>query len=170
MKFLKTIEKTISTAEYFFLGVILIICSLVLFAEIVLRYLFLSPLFWSEELVRYSIIWMVFIGGSVVIKRGGHIAVDVLPIFLPPKAKKILQRFIPLISIYFCLLLFYYSWVHMLRIKSAGQITAAMEAPMWIMYLAVPMGALMMGIRWALVFISQWSVVEEVSPSKEGLS
>lgn len=169
MKVIRAIEKTIGIAEYAFLGLTLIVCSIVLFAEVVLRYLFKSPLFWAEELVRYSIVWMVFIGGSVIVKRGGHVAVDVLPVFLPQKAKRVLQKLVSVTGVIFCLFLFYYSGIHTLRVKAAGQIATATEAPMWIMYLAVPVGALMMGIRWSLQFISRLPVEEEDLPQKEGL-
>ncbi len=158
-------DRIMSTFESLFLGTVMISCTSILFVNIVMRYIFHHPLYWTEELVRYSIIWMVLIGGSKVVKRTGHIAVDILPSFLPPKPKNILKNFVPLIAISFCGILFYFSWEHTMNVKDTGEITAAMEAPMWIMYLAFPAGALMMGIRWVQKFIHQLMVKEKELPS-----
>jgi C4-dicarboxylate transporter, DctQ subunit len=161
MRLFRVIDKIISLMESAFLGVGIIACSFILFFDVLLRYVFLKPLFWSEELVRYLMVWMVFIGASVIVKKGGHVAVDVLPIFLPPTFKRILERIIPFVAIAFCLVLFYFSWKHTVRIKQSGQITTAMEAPMWTMYLAIPVGSLMMAIRWTQLSISRWVIKKE---------
>jgi C4-dicarboxylate transporter DctQ subunit len=157
----KLIDRIISAMESLFLGLGIIGCSAILFADVVLRYVFLMPLSWSEELVRYVMVWMVFVGSSVIVKKGGHVAVDVLPLFLPPKLKKALERLIPISAIVFCLVLFYFSWHHTMRVKLSNQITTAMEAPMWVMYLAIPVGSLMMAIRWAQLVVAQWFIKEE---------
>lgn len=161
MKAFHIIEKIISTLESAFLGAGIIACSFILFLDVLLRYIFLTPLYWADELVRYLIIWMVFVGASVLVKKGGHIAVDVLPIFLSPRQKNVLEKIILLMAIAFCLVLFYFSLKHTIGIKQSGQITSAMEAPMWIMYLAIPVGSFMMAIRWIQLVVSQWAIKKE---------
>ena len=161
MNTFKIVDRGISLIESIFLGISIIGCSLILFMDVVLRYFFLRPLFWSEEVVRYTMVWMTFIGASVIVKKGGHVAVDVLPLFLPSRLKEALKKIIPLMAIAFCLLLSYASWQHTMRVRSSGQITTAMEAPMWWMYLAIPVGSVMMAIRWTQLSISQWVIKKE---------
>ena len=59
----------------------------VLFQGVVLRYLFNYAFPWTEEVVRYSIVWLVFLGGSIAARRGAHISMDILVVYLPPRAK-----------------------------------------------------------------------------------
>lgn len=48
--------------------------------QVFVRYVLQKPLFlWSEELVRFILIWMVFLGIGVGVKNDAHFAMDVLP-------------------------------------------------------------------------------------------
>ena len=42
---------------------------------------------------------------------------------------------------------FYYSALHTLRVRSSGQVTPVMVAPMWLTYLAMPVGSALMFLR-----------------------
>ena len=43
---------------------------------------------WGEELTRYAIVWMSFVGAGMGIRKGAHICVDLLIVFLPERWKK----------------------------------------------------------------------------------
>lgn len=45
-------------------------------AQVIARYVFGSPLSWSEEVARLAMIWLTFIAASFVAAKGEHIAVD----------------------------------------------------------------------------------------------
>lgn len=48
--------------------------------QVFVRYVLQKPLFlWSEELARFTMIWMVFLGIGVGVKNGAHFAMDILP-------------------------------------------------------------------------------------------
>ncbi len=66
--------------EQYFTGLILIAITFILFANVVLRFFGIS-LEWAEEVARYGIIWVTFIGGSICIYKGGHIRVDAIAFF-----------------------------------------------------------------------------------------
>ena len=61
---MSSLDRILSHAEEFLLGVLLATASLVLFVNVVARYIFNWGFPWAEELVRYEIVWMVFLGGS----------------------------------------------------------------------------------------------------------
>lgn len=48
------------------------------FFQVVLRYLFNSPMTWIEEISRYLFVWIVFLGSALAFRTGVHIKVDVL--------------------------------------------------------------------------------------------
>lgn len=62
---------------------------LLVFLNAVMRYLFDSGITWSEELSRYSFVWIVFLGAIVAFKDGAHIIVDLLISKFPKGLKKV---------------------------------------------------------------------------------
>ncbi len=126
----------------------IIFTSLLLFVNVVMRYVFLLPIYWAEELSRYVMVWVIFVGaGQVTIKGGGHIAVDIVPRLLSKRSNAVLAFLVNLVCILFSLVLIYFSFKQMMRVRAAQQISPAMEMPMWIAYLAIPLGTLLMLIR-----------------------
>ena len=53
--------------------------AVLVFANVVSRYVFNYSFIWVEELSRYMMIWVGFLGAGLVLRVGAHIAVDVLP-------------------------------------------------------------------------------------------
>ena len=92
-------------------------------------------------------VWIVFVGGSVAVRTRGHIAIDLLPLALSPANRRRLALGVALAAAAFFAWFFWYSGQHVLRVRAAGQTTPVMEAPMWLAYLAMPAGSLLMGLR-----------------------
>jgi hypothetical protein len=64
------------------------------FAQVLFRFVFESPLSWSEELVRYVFIWSVFLTAAIGFNLNSHISIDFLTTWYPPR----LQRMVALVS------------------------------------------------------------------------
>lgn len=65
--------------ELYFSISILVIMVASLFANVVMRYVFRSPLPWAEEVAVYCFIWLTFLGASVALKRRRHLVMSLLP-------------------------------------------------------------------------------------------
>src|SRR5258706_12716479 len=74
-------DRLLSRAEEIFVGAAMAFSAVLLFVNVVLRYWFLSPIAWAEELSLYLVVWMVFVGASVATRTRGHIAIDLLPLW-----------------------------------------------------------------------------------------
>jgi C4-dicarboxylate transporter DctQ subunit len=140
-------DHALSWAETTFVGGALAFASVLLFVNVVLRYWFLAPISWAEELTLYVMVWIVFIGSSVAIRTRGHIAIDLLPLVLKPEARRRLAIFVAIAVLLFLAVFFYYSGQHTLRVRASGQVTPVMQAPMWLAYLAMPAGSALMFLR-----------------------
>ena len=123
-----------------------------------LRYWFLAPISWAEELTLYVMVWIVFVGSSVAIRTRGHIAIDLLPLVLSPAGRRRLAIFVTLTVLVFLAVFFYYSAQHTLRVRAVGQVTPVMQAPMWLAYLAMPAGSALMILRTCQLL---WRLVRE---------
>lgn len=157
---LEKLDRALGWAETTFVGGALAFASLLLFVNVVLRYWFLAPISWAEELTLYIMVWIVFVGSSVAIRTRGHIAIDLLPLTLSPAGRHRLAVLIALITLLFLAVFFYYSGQHTLRVRASGQVTPVMQAPMWLAYLAMPAGSALMALRTCQLL---WRLVREGS-------
>ncbi|WP_419779908.1 TRAP transporter small permease [Maridesulfovibrio sp.] len=149
MSLIHTADNVLSFIIKSMLGSIILFASVLLFTNVVMRYLFLAPIFWAEELARYLMVWLIFLGASQVAGVEGHISVNIITRILGTRGNLYLSKLGNLFSLIFCVALTYYSWKHTMRVCNAQQVTAALDLPMWWAYLAVPAGSALMSLRYA---------------------
>ena len=130
-----------------FCAVSLLVTAVVLFVNVVLRYVFSSSTSWAEELIRYLMIWITFIGGSVCVRKGAHIRMDFLLTLVPKSVGNAITRFVLFIAACFCAALFVYGCRLVSFTIELEQTSPAMGIPMWIPYLAIPIGSALMVLR-----------------------
>jgi len=92
------------------------------FGNVALRYIFNSGITMSEELSRWLLVWLTFLGAIVALRQHAHLGVDTLVRMLPPKG-----RFICFVASY--LLMLYADWLLMLGSWKQAVITFADQAP-----------------------------------------
>lgn len=138
----------------------LLVGCLILFANVVFRYVFLMPISWAEEVALYLCVWLVFVGGSVAVRERGHIAIDLLPQILSTQWRVLLARFVAVVMFLLLVVFFWFSLLHVFRVWSSGQLTPITQVPMWLAYLAMPVGSLLMAIRTAQTFLTTFRVQE----------
>lgn len=112
------------------------------FSQVIFRYFFNHPLYWSEEVSRYSFVWIVFVGAAIAVKQGAHIGVDYFVKKLSFRFKALLALSINCGIIVFLILVIFQS---ILVVKvNMSQFSPAIRIPMGIVYLAIPVGFTMM--------------------------
>lgn len=145
---LRTLDAALSRVEEIVISLLLIAASFVLFANVVARYGFNDSFPWAEEMTRYAIVWMVFVGGSVAARKGAHIGVDVLARLLGERpVRKVLIVGVDLLCVAFSLFLVIFGWELVAQAKQFGQMTPALQIPLWTVQLAIPVGGALMGLR-----------------------
>ncbi|RKX75201.1 MAG: hypothetical protein DRP87_15125 [Spirochaetes bacterium] len=117
--------------------------------QIINRYLFKNPLIWTEELARYFFVWGTILGATIALRKyemvGVNFIIDKLS-KLSPKIHKLL-RSTSIIAV--AILFFYfarYGYSLMYTAKMGRTISAALQAPMYIVYLIFPVGGTIMVI------------------------
>ncbi|WP_432697844.1 TRAP transporter small permease [Marinobacterium sp. YM272] len=128
-------------------GVLIIFAATMLCVQIGARALFNYSFSWAEESVRYSIIWMVFIAGSIAFRQNAHIRIDVLKQIAPENMQKPLQILITLTCMALCAMLAWHGYHLTRQIMMFGQSSPAMEAPMYLFYISIPLSSALMLIR-----------------------
>lgn len=136
MKILHWLDQHIEEVLLVLFSVIMVA---VIFMQVVMRQ-FNSSLSWTEELARYSFIWLVYIGISYGVKKDRHIKVDVLLLALKNKGKIILTIIANLLFIAFAIFVIRYGYDIAMQLLSFGQKSPANQIPMGLIYLATPIG------------------------------
>jgi len=109
--------------------------------QVFYRYILNDSLFWSEEVVRYSLVWGVMLGAALVAYERSHISVEVIGAFLPPAGKQVLTFLANTCTLAFLLILIYAGLDFTDR--TWFQRSASLGVPMRWVYLAIPVGALL---------------------------
>ncbi len=77
------------------LNATMVICAVMLvvaWMHVVRRYAFNNALTWSEEFLRFSIVWYALLSASILHKRNGHLGITIFREMMPKAVQKILQR------------------------------------------------------------------------------
>jgi TRAP-type C4-dicarboxylate transport system permease small subunit len=82
--FKKALDTFLAWAVYVLTTLLLIVMS----AQVLWRYVFNDPIYWSEELARYLFVWLTFLAASMAFRDHKHMAVDLIQPFLPPAARR----------------------------------------------------------------------------------
>lgn len=149
---MKIVDYIVRNVEEIIVAAGMSVASVVLFINVVLRFGFNSGWEWAEEVARYSIVWIVFIGGSICARKGMHLAVDAVAVRLSEANQRILRMVVDVVCVLFCVYLTLYGWDMVQLARETEQITAALEIPIYWVYLAIPVGGVLMGIRFAQDF------------------
>ncbi|QNB46318.1 TRAP transporter small permease subunit [Thermanaerosceptrum fracticalcis] len=133
--------------EEWFCGLALFSTTIILFINVVLRYVFRSSTTWAEELIRYIMVWIAFIGGSICVRKNLHVAIDFFLYFIGPKGKRIMAILVNLVCFVFSAMMVRLGWQLVSFTMSKNQVAPALGIPMYLPYLALPLGFILMTIR-----------------------
>lgn len=143
MKILKLLERV----EFLFLSGCMLMTTLLLFVNVILRYFFHSAIFWVEEILRYLFVWITFIGAATCVKKKAHISLDTVILVLPSKLQTPFLRTGNLIVIALSFYLTMISTNFVLETKATGQVSSTMGTfPMYIIYSCLPIGFFLIGV------------------------
>ncbi len=126
-----TLNKICEVTLFILLSAMIVVTTL----QVIFRYFF-EALSWSEEVVRYMLIWVSMIGAAIAFKKGNHIAVTLLLNKLKGKAFLITQVAIILIEITFFIIVSYYGYT--LISDESSQLTPSLQIPISVIYTIYP--------------------------------
>ena len=142
LKFLNNVEEK-------FLILNLFISTLIVFMNVVLRYVFSASLSWVDEAASYMFIWLIWIGADYTLANRKHLRIDILSSKLQGKSRICLELFVMAVWCGFCVFL---GWqgVKLVRVVvEQQQLSTAMQISMGWAYLCIPLSGIFMAIRLA---------------------
>ena len=125
--------------------------AFIVFLQFFTRYVMNDSLSWTEEIARYGLIWVTFIGGGMVARRNTHIAVELLSNLMKPSPlRQALLAFVDVVKLGFLALLAYFSLTIIERMQL--QRMTVFDLPMSYVYAGVVLGCFLMAARQAQLF------------------
>ena len=129
--------------------------TLAVLAQVFGRYLFNYSISWTEETAKFAQIWVIFIGAGIAMRRGWHVAVDVLPSMLPLGPARAVSVVVAAGCLGFLGLVVLGS-LPLIELGWMFETSPVLQAPMWIIYLCIPIGAIYFAIEIVLSVIDRW--------------
>lgn len=142
-------------ATQYALIVMVSVMTVTVIVQVFLRYLFSFSLSWSEEVARYLMIWVSFLGGSLALQKGLHIGVELLLVRISPEWRKWISIFSKMLILTFLIFL----TIGGIKITWAvrDQRSPALLFSMAYAYLSAPVGGLLMSIQAIHSLIEEWA-------------
>ena len=107
--------------------------------QIITRFILEQPAEWSEVLIRFSLVWMVFLGIPMAFRQGAMVCVDVIYRWSPAGMKRVLDWLVFLASMVLVLVIIWWGWDYANRGKVQTVIGLENVTMFWA-YLALPVG------------------------------
>ncbi len=121
--------------------------TVLVFIQVVMRYIFSNSLSWSEELARFTFLWLSWIGASYAVKERSHFRVEMFADMIKGTARRQFEYFILIVWFAFSFALAWLGTELVIFLFDTGQTSAAMDIPMTLPYASVPIGCGLMCAR-----------------------
>ncbi|WP_304679917.1 TRAP transporter small permease [uncultured Desulfovibrio sp.] len=124
--------------------VLMFVCIAV---QVFFRYALNHALEWPEEVARYAFICAVFLGASLAAQEGRHLEISVCKHSFGPRVQLALTIISTIFTLLFCAVMMVWGVRMVLFVAESEQVAASMNMPMYVLYLAVPLGIACMFLR-----------------------
>ena len=108
--------------------------------QIFTRFVLEMPIEWTEVIIRFSLIWMVFMGIPMAFRQGAMVSVDVLYRWSGPRMKKVLDTAVAGAALLLVGVIIWWGWDYANRGKVQSMIGLEDVSMFWA-YMALPVGA-----------------------------
>lgn len=143
MSKLERIDKGIEMAQTIICMIFFLIMLSLGTVQVVGRYVFHVSPAWCEELIRFSCIWMVFIGSGLTIRDDAHVSVDILLGFMKNNKLRCWLYIASRVLAIIFLIMFFPAAIELIA-KSGTSRAASIPLPYTYVYLAIPVGIVSM--------------------------
>lgn len=141
MTFLSAFDRAFRVSLSALCIALLLVMLFAILGQVAARYIFNAPLSWSEELARYSMVWLAMLGSGLAMRENQHIIVgNLVPV--SEANRHLVLKAMTVVSVVVIGVFAYFSW--QLVSRTGMQRTAALGLPMSWIYLSLTVGSVLM--------------------------
>jgi TRAP-type C4-dicarboxylate transport system permease small subunit len=149
----RSVEQRLFEVVRVITALMLIATVVLVFAEVVLRYGLDRSLGWAEELLRYLLIWMTFLGSYLAVKKNEHLGIGLFFQWLPRKWQQPLDVAANLLLLLF--LAFFSVLSLQYTLKFFADESPTLGIPMGVVFAILPIGGVLMFYQLAMNRLSR---------------
>lgn len=150
-------------------------------ANVIGRTFFGQSLYFSEELNQFLIVLVTFVGLGYAARNGRHIRMSAFYDQLGDRGRKIFMILICAVTSAVMFFLAYHAYGYVARLERLGKVTPALQVPLYLTYVWVPIGFAITGIQYLLAVVKNLmakevymsfehiDAYEDVEPTETGL-
>lgn len=132
--------RRLTTLSMWLACAMLVIAACLGMYQILTRFVLEQPAEWTEVLIRFSLIWMVFLGIPEAFRLGSMVSIDLLHRLTPPVFQRVLDALIALVTLSLLAVMIWYGWDYAQRGKVQTMSSLESISMFWA-YVAIPIGA-----------------------------
>lgn len=143
--------KRLNQVEEGVAGFILLAICLLTFVETFLRYTISYSFPWFQEVANYTLILVTYLGAAIGVKYGTHFSMEAVTEYAPDRVAHLMKTVAFFISGLAAVLIVVYGFDQVAQTREFGVRTPAMQIPMYIPYLPIPLFSIPMGLRFFML-------------------
>jgi len=136
LKMIETIYQALEKVLLYIVMILLALMVIIVFANVVSRYYLQFSLAWSEEIARFMLVWLVFLGSFLAYIHDEHLGLDILVKRFPPTLRKVVATVTNLLVIF--ALYAVMEGGYLLMMANFDWLSASAEIPQGYIYAIVP--------------------------------
>lgn len=152
MSMIATVRRGLSTTLLWAAGLLLGVMTVLVMIQVTSRYALNQPTAWTEELVRYALIWTSFLAASYAFIERRHMALTFVRDRFPERARRAIALVVDVLVLAFAVLVLGVGGV-MLAIGAAGDVSALLGISRGAVYAIVPISGLAIAIAQIVTMI-----------------
>ena len=114
--------------------------TILIFIQVIMRYVFNNSLSWSEELARYLFIWLIYIGISYGCKMQKHLKIDAALYIFPKKLRPYVRLIGDILFTIFAIYIVYTGWIYSMQQPKYHMHSPALKIPLEYIYMSTVIG------------------------------
>ncbi len=141
------IERTLTWIENTLAAASLAAAAVIAMAAVIRRFVFGGGIFWSEEAIIFLIIFSTFVGAAIALRHDEHVNVDIFPVYLRERGEWFFRLLGSSLILIYCAVVGGYGWLLITLPPARATITPALNLPLWMVEIALPIGLTLLLIR-----------------------
>jgi TRAP-type C4-dicarboxylate transport system permease small subunit len=144
---MKYIDAALTVLDQWVSGLALIVNLVLLFVNVIGRYFFSYSLQFAEDIGRYLLIVVIYLGMSYCVKTNSHVRVEFCMNLYPPRVRPFIEIIGDVIWMLYCAFIVVVSAKYALHYYDLKSMIASVRFPIWPVYAVIPLGHCTMGLR-----------------------
>ena len=165
MNYLRKLCRIVFKALEWFAIICMVVLTCIVFADVILRYIFKQGFAWTQEIATLMLVWFSLIGMAIGVLEKIHISIEMFTAKLPAKAISVLDSINHLLIAVFGGLMIYFGTLIMNMTKMCTM--PATQMPSAVLYVILPLSGILVLLNSILVAAKQDTKIFTANEGKE---